>query len=715
MSAGLPLAADTWTTMPGTDSLVGGGMIWRFSPYVLSSGTTWTGTDFVSFGYSMTTHTFVTGFRNLANPAWTESTTSPGTVPSIMYASMIWGSGKGLVWGLSGSLASVASVYNSSTDSWSTATTTSNVGPSTPMVWTGSVALGWGGGALGAGGNGSRYNFGSNTWSATNASGAPSSRRGHTLVWTGSEAIVWGGAPSSGAYLNTGGRYNPTGNSWGTAPTTSGAPSARANHAAVMGGTKMYVWGGATDNAPTLTNTGGIYDTVNNTWATMSTTGAPSAREWPAAVWTGTQLVIYGGWAADGTMVSGGAVYTPGTNSWTTIASSPVGNASATKAAEAPPCEMAWSGSRVLVFCVGSFDSALYDPATNTWEGSDVLTATAGASMVWTGSKLLRWGGVDMATYMGALPKTTGALYDPTTQLWSPIADSAGVVSGRFKPSFVWTGTKAIAWGGYDVFNSTVLNDGGMYDPATDTWIATSMTNAPPGALYVTAAWTGSRMVVWGGQDAGGVALNTGGRFDPASNTWQAITTSGAPTARYGHSWAWVNSKMVVWGGHDGSTPVATGKLYDPATDVWSNMVGSSPPTARSAHSTVSTGTKLIVWGGEDSSGNILANGKVWDSATSSWSAMSTTGAPAARHGHIAVWTGSKMIVYGGLDENGNPLNNGGVYDPAANTWSPMTTVNAPASPRSDYAWTWTGSQLAIWGGTDNSTVIYGTGGLYAP
>ena len=73
---------------------------------------------------------------------------------------------------------------------------------------------------------------------------APSARVAHTAVWTdsGSEMIVWGGA-NSGSYLNTGGRYNPVTDTW-TATGTTNAPSARFNHTAVWTGSEMIVWGG---------------------------------------------------------------------------------------------------------------------------------------------------------------------------------------------------------------------------------------------------------------------------------------------------------------------------------------------------------------------------------------------------------------------------------------------------------------------------------------
>ena len=47
--------------------------------------------------------------------------------------------------------------------------------------------------------------------------------------------------------------------------------------------------------------------------------------------------------------------------------------------------------------------------------------------------------------------------------------------------------------------SNSYLNTGGRYNPSTDTWIATSTINAPDGRTGHTAVWTGSEMIVWGG------------------------------------------------------------------------------------------------------------------------------------------------------------------------------------------------------------------------
>ena len=54
--------------------------------------------------------------------------------------------------------------------------------------------------------------------------------------------MVWGGA-SGGGFLNTGSRYNPGSDSWSEV-TTSAAPGPRQGHTAVWSGSEMIVFGG---------------------------------------------------------------------------------------------------------------------------------------------------------------------------------------------------------------------------------------------------------------------------------------------------------------------------------------------------------------------------------------------------------------------------------------------------------------------------------------
>ncbi|HEY2232406.1 MAG TPA: hypothetical protein VGK01_02925, partial [Candidatus Angelobacter sp.] len=109
-------------------------------------------------------------------------------------------------------------------------------------------------------------------------------RNAHTAVWTGSEMIVWGGSfyDSGYHYLNTGGRYDPGANSW-TATNTTNTPAGRESHTAVWTGSEMIVWGGTL--YPNYFNTGGKYCVQSGPppTPTPTSTASPTATPTPTA------------------------------------------------------------------------------------------------------------------------------------------------------------------------------------------------------------------------------------------------------------------------------------------------------------------------------------------------------------------------------------------------------------------------------------------------
>ena len=86
------------------------------------------------------------------------------------------------------------------------------------------------------------------------------------------------------SYFKTGGRYNPSTNTW-TATSTTGAP-ARNSHVAVWTGTEMIVGG---DMVALISTPVDATTPRQNTWTATSTIGAPAARAYHTAVWTGTE------------------------------------------------------------------------------------------------------------------------------------------------------------------------------------------------------------------------------------------------------------------------------------------------------------------------------------------------------------------------------------------------------------------------------------------
>src|SRR5437762_218877 len=162
---------------------------------------------------------------------------------------------------------------------------------------------------------GGRYNPGTDSWTATSTINAPDARNSHTAVWTGSEMIIWGGFsgfPDS-LNLNTGGRYDPSTNSW-TATNTYNVPDPRSDHTAVWTGSEMIIWGGSSQFG--LLNTGGRYNPVTDVWTEIST-NAPEPRDSHTAVWTGNQMIVWGGDNANSNKLNSGGRYDLATNNWT--------------------------------------------------------------------------------------------------------------------------------------------------------------------------------------------------------------------------------------------------------------------------------------------------------------------------------------------------------------------------------------------------------------
>jgi hypothetical protein len=330
-----------------------------------------------------------------------------------------------------------------------------------------------------------------------------------------------------------------------------------------------------------------------------------------------------------------------------------------------------------------------------------VPAARASHVAVWTGSRMLIWGGT------GTGYANAGGSYDPAANAWTAIT-TTGAPTANGVQTAVWTGSKMVVWGGTGGFSGS----GGRYDPATNTWAGVATAGAPAAREGHTAVWTGSRMIVWGGKLASsGASTNTGGLYDPATNTWTTVTTSGAPAARYWHAAVWTGSKMIVWGGTSGSGSLNTGGIYDPAAKSWTATTTSSAPTARVFPTAVWARSKMVVWGGND--GNYVNTGGAYDPVGDSWVATSTSGAPSGRQYHTAVWTGSRMVVWGGAGVSLATTNTGGAYDPVAKAWTATTLTGAPIA-RLLHTAVWAASRMIVWGGRESgsTTVVTDTGGI---
>jgi N-acetylneuraminic acid mutarotase len=255
---------------------------------------------------------------------------------------------------------------------------------------------------------------------------------------------------------------------------------------------------------------------------------------------------------------------------------------------------------------------------------------------------------------------------------------------------------------------STYPTDIGVYDPANNTWQVLNPAGGPTAVGFRSAIWTGTKMIVWGGETDG----SHGGIYDPATNTWKLMSNVGAPSKRGNFAMVWTGTKVIIWGGSSASGDVNgddfknDGAIYDPVTDTWQAMSLVNAPVSRYQPGHVWSGTKMIIWGGyRFANGQVYLNdGASFDPATNTWQAISTSGAPSARARPAAQWSGSKMIVWGGVGANSTYPNLGGIYDPATNTWQAMSTNGAPATGSYWLTSVWTGTKMLIWSFRPNTS-----------
>ncbi len=306
-------------------------------------------------------------------------------------------------------------------------------------------------------------------------------------------------------------------------------------------------------------------------------------------------------------------------------------------------------------------DGTAFDPTTGTWRAlpPSPLAARSGASAVWTGREAIIWGGTNSGNTQAF---ADGAAYDPTDRRWHLLPPSP--LSARLDATAIWTGDELIVFGGDDAQGNEQF-DGAVYQPATDRW---TLLPDPPAGFgrpdQSTVAWTGRQFLVWevylrshqfstGSEerlDRENISLRIG------RPTWQQLPPPPSDADPYGATTAWTGQEVLFLGGGGCfffSCPppslLRPGATYDPATGSWGTIPGNAVASGSGAASQAWTGQALVainqsVSGGGPGYTLSPGDGVVYDPGTGTWTTLPPL--PLVSPAHLTVtWTGTQLLV----------------------------------------------------------------------
>jgi hypothetical protein len=228
----------------------------------------------------------------------------------------------------------------------------------------------------------------------------------------------------------------------------------RFGHATVWTGEDLIVWGGTASGLQDETlSDGASYDVERGTWAPLPPSPL-SARSGPIAAWTGQEVLVWGD--ADGFDLDG-AAYKPATGGWRVIAPAPL--------PQGLEYSGAWTGTELVVLGARttSPQAAAYNPESDRWRELDPpeIVLTEGAprfEVVSTGERIVALG------QFGLADPTQVLVYDPQTDEWS----SRRPPEEGVRP----LGAASIDGLVYTYGESLNPNVGGLqsFDPVNDIW-----------------------------------------------------------------------------------------------------------------------------------------------------------------------------------------------------------------------------------------------------
>jgi hypothetical protein len=330
-----------------------------------------------------------------------------------------------------------------------------------------------------------------------------------------------------------------------------------------------------------------------------------------AMVWTGTEMLIWGGTSADGSKhFADGAAYNPTTHTWRVLPAAPLGART--------PLVGVWTGTEFIVWGgdAGQEDGAAYSPSTNSWRtlpalpgstfggtGSGMPAGDPGATAVWTGQA------VQLLTWRERASQVASWSYDPARNAWTqgnPIAPRADA----------------------QISTAELVARG----DTIDSWVAWSYQDSSDGIHDQVTGYTSTRSDGDWRPVAYRPALDTIG---PVVDTGSAIMMGPA---------------QLYEGFHPGPLDVVEGQLIDPNAGTTTALPARSGASRLDTYALVWTGGAALAYGstvyteGPGGARHLPGATAAYDPSADSWTDLAA--APLAG-GESGVWTGSELLVWG--------------------------------------------------------------------
>lgn len=316
-----------------------------------------------------------------------------------------------------------------------------------------------------------------------------------------------------------------------------------------------------------------------------------------------------------------------------------------------------WSGTELLVWGGGSAagspasdDGAVYDPRTEQWRAMPQapLSARAEQVAVWADDLLVVWGGRG-----DGLALADGALYDPVADRWdalppAPLSARAGAASAA-------SGHHVVIVGGYEA-SGGVLPDGAVLDLGTRTWQRLPALPGPgPPPERLLAATDSDGVLIWSPEPA---AVRLVARCTLPCERWQALVAPPGTgdlllllTSRPG------GLRAVTVAQDGGATRVVTSARgrWQRSVEVGGERTFAAPPL------TVESPGHLFVLWPESRAGRAYDTGSGrWFAVPAPRFPLTNGSAffvsPATTF-RTAVWAGAELLVVGGAGSADSALN----------------------------------------------------------